>query len=78
MFSEDLQIRHLVLPDRPGPDLGKPLRSSEHHFPVKMEIIIPTSQYHWEAIMLVRNNLSAPFRMKLHAYIYLFIHTHIS
>ena len=70
--------RHLVLPDRSGSDLGKPLHSSECHFPVKMEIIIPTSQYHREAIMLVINNLSAPFRMKLHAYIYLFIHTNIS
>lgn len=63
-----------MLSDRPCSDLGKPLHSSEHQFPVKMEII-PTSQYHREAFISAINYLSAPFRMKLHARI-LFIHAY--
>lgn len=66
----------LCYPDRPGSDLGKALHFSEHQFTIKMEIIIPTSQNHWEAFILVINNLDAPFRMKFtHAFIYSSIQT---
>lgn len=76
MFSEGTQNRHLVLSDRPSSDLGKPLHSSEHQFPVivKMEII-STSQHHQEAFISVINYLHAPFKMKLHAWM-LFIHSY--
>lgn len=36
MSSQGAQTRHLVLSERPSPDLGKPLSSPEHQFPVKM------------------------------------------